>query len=1125
MSTLTSALCDASDSETEINYKRRIDNFLKFCKDSFQDDFYIECAPGCSEEQIKVNKRLESIAKFYKVKMVIGTDAHFLSKEDRYVHKAYLNSQGGEREVDAFYEFSYLQTEEEIYSNLANSFDKNFIDEMIVNSEEIYLKIQKFSLENKQKIPMVEVKSYPKTLSFFGVNNHIADLPLPTLRALLTSDNEQERYWVNECLNELINKELFIDEYLLRLEKEADIIKFIGERLGQCLYAYFNTFKHYIDLFWECGSIVGPGRGSATGFLSNYLLGITQLDPIRWGLPEWRFLNKERAELPDIDIDLAPSRRPQIFEAIRQERGTLGLVQVSTFKTEGTKSTVLSACRGYRSEDYPDGIDVDTAQYISSLIEQERGFLFTLKDTIEGNAEKGRKPNVAFIKEVNNYPGLLQIMTSIESLVCGRSSHASGVILYNDDIFETAAIMKTPSGDIVTQFDLHDAEWAGDTKYDFLVTEVSDKIIQCINLLQKDNKINPQFSLREVYDKYLHPEVIDTTEQALWDALGEGNVLDVFQFNTGVGLAIAKKLKPQNMYEMTAASAMMRLMSERGKESQQDRFARIKSQGLEVFDKEMRELNLPEAAIKALHKYCDQYYGCVPMQEQMMLVLMDKDLANFSLAEANAARKIVAKKKMNEIPKLKDDVFNHMEDEDLAHYIWELAVAPSLGYAFSLNHSLPYSFVGVQTLLLATQYNPIYWNTACLIVNSGATDENKDGTTNYNKIAKAIGDIKQSGIHVALPDINKASFGFEPDVEDNQIIFGLKGMAYVGDDMIKNIIENRPYSSFANFIQKNPSVNKRAMVSLIKGGCFDKLGDRKRIFVTYIYKTAELKKRITLQNLNALIQKEILPNDFKFEKQIYLFNKYLKAKCKNGTNYELDETAKDFYLTNFSTATIENGKIVVPIKTWEKTYDSYMNNIRAWISQNYDSILNQLNQMIFIEEWNKYCGKSNLSAWEMESLCFYYHEHELKDLNYDKYGLVNFFDLPEEPIVDRIFYRKQAQIPLYKIFKIVGTCIAKDKVKSTISLLTKDGVVNVKFRKEYFALFDKQISEIQEDNSKKVVEKSWFKRGNILMVQGIRRGDDFIVKKYSNTAGHQLYRILDIDENGSISIQSERYDA
>ena len=143
---------------------------------------------------------------------------------------------------------------------------------------------------------------------------------------LLQSDNIQERYWINECLNALTEKNLSKLEYLDRIEIEADVIKFIGEKLDDCLFAYFNTFKHYIDLFWSCGSTVGPGRGSATGFLSNYLLGITQLDPIRWGLPYWRFLNRERAELPDIDIDLAPSKRPEIFRRIREERGELGLI-------------------------------------------------------------------------------------------------------------------------------------------------------------------------------------------------------------------------------------------------------------------------------------------------------------------------------------------------------------------------------------------------------------------------------------------------------------------------------------------------------------------------------------------------------------------------------------------------------------------------------------------------------------------------------------------------------------------------------------------------------------------------------------------------------------------------------
>ena len=173
---------------------------------------------------------------------------------------------------------------------------------------------------------------------------------------------------------------------------------------------------------------------------------------------------------------------------------------MATFGTEGTKSAILTACRGYRSEDYPDGIDVDVAQYMSSLIPQERGFLWSINDVIHGNPDKDRKPVTTFIREVNQYPGLLSIIVSIEGLVNKRSSHASGVILYGEDPYETAAFMRTPSGDLITCYDLHMAEAAGDTKYDFLVTEISDKIIKCFELLKNDGKVE-NLGLRDLYNK------------------------------------------------------------------------------------------------------------------------------------------------------------------------------------------------------------------------------------------------------------------------------------------------------------------------------------------------------------------------------------------------------------------------------------------------------------------------------------------------------------------------------------------------------------------------------------------------------------------------------------------------
>ena len=1151
------------DNETAQLHLGKIFDLISFCKNIFGDDFYLECAPSTKEDQIRVNRRIKKISEALNVKVVVGTDAHYLTTAERQVHKAYLNSKDGEREIDDFYEFSRLMDSEEVIELLNLAFnDTNYIHQILDNTIEIQNKITFYSLENKQMIPKVEVKDYPKKdllKHFTDWKKEEIEQKIPTILYLSKSDNIQERYWINECLNSLVEKKLQGDlRYLERIEIEADIIKDIGNKLDDCLFAYFNTFKHYIDLFWECGSIVGPGRGSSTGFLSNYLLGITQLDPIRWDIKYWRFLNKERAELPDIDIDLAPSKRPAIFKAIRKERGELGLVQVATFGTEGTKSAVLTACRGYRSEECPDGIDVDIAQYMSSLIPQERGFLWSINDVVYGNEEKGRRPVTQFIYEVNKYPGLLDIIMSIEGLVNKRGIHASGAILYGEDPFQTASFMKAPNGELITCYDLHKAEAAGDTKYDFLVTEISDKIIQCFELLQNDKQIETDLDLRNLYNKYIHPEVMDTTEQNIWEHLAAGDIMDIFQFSTGVGLAIAKKLKCQNPMEMTAANAMMRLMSEKGKESQQDRYVRIQKEGLAVFDLEMHKAGFSESQREIMHKHCDQYWGCCAIQEQMMELLMD--VAGFTLGEANTARKIVGKKQMSKIPELKQKVYGGFEDQNVADYFWENAIAPQLGYAFSYNHSLPYSFVGIQTIFLATHFNPIYWDTACLIVNSGSLEDNSeeevvdiydaeaqdlsegvkfedlpDGkakvrrtmSTDYGKVAKAIGDIRSKGINVSLANINKSQFGFAPDVENNRILFGLKGMLNVGDDVVDAIIANRPYVSPRDFLNR-VKPGKQAMISLIKGGAFDEMMERKMCMAWYIWETCDKKKRLTLQNMGGLIKHNLLPEDTEQQimaRRIYEFNRYLKAICKeNASIYKLDERAINFLIEIGQDDLILDNFKMEANKWDKKVYQPWMDVFRNWIAENKDMILNNLNQSIFMEDWNKY-AKGTLSAWEMEVLCFYYHDHELKDVNAERYGIIDFFKLSEDPEVDKVVtLRNGTQVNMLKLYKICGTCIAKNKTKSTVTLLTTTGVVEVKFRKEYFSLFDKQISERGDDGVKHVVEKSWFNRGNKILVQGFRSGDNFIPKKYASSGdSHQLYKVDDILSNGELLLRNSRY--
>lgn len=429
-----------------------IEKWLAWNQQLFGDDFYLEIAPSRSPDQIKFNKKIRSIAKMTHIKLVCGSDAHYLTKDDRYVHKAYLNSKEGEREVDSFYAYAHLMSDEEAYENLSDIYSPEEFEILCQNSKEIMNKISTYDIFHAPIIPQVSVNNCPKQDALNGFS---------TLHYLYASDNVQERYWVNSCCDALRAKGLFNDKYLARLDVEADIIKTVGDKLGNCLFAYFNSFQSFVDTFWECGSMVGPGRGSAVCFLSNYLLGITQLDPIEWNLNEWRFLNKERLELPDIDIDLCPSKRPLIFKKLRERFGETNLLQVATFGTEGSRSAVLASCRGYRSEDYPEGIDVDTAQYIASLIPQERGFLWSIHDMLYGDEEKDRKPNQIFIDECNKYPGLIDIVEKIEGCVNKRSQHASGVIIYNEPPWSTGAIMKSPNGDLTTQFSLHHAEALG----------------------------------------------------------------------------------------------------------------------------------------------------------------------------------------------------------------------------------------------------------------------------------------------------------------------------------------------------------------------------------------------------------------------------------------------------------------------------------------------------------------------------------------------------------------------------------------------------------------------------------------------------------------------------------------
>lgn len=406
----------------------------------------------------------------------------------------------------------------------------------------------------------------------------------------------------------------------------------------------------------------------------------------------------------------------------------------------------------------------------------------------------------------------------------------------------------------------------------------------------------------------------------------------------------------------------------------------------------------------------------------------------------------------------------------------------------------------------------------------------KNSAADYGKIASAIGKMRARNVNFSLPDINKSDITFTPDLDTNTIIYGLRGITRVGNQLIKDIIKNRPYTSIDDFLFKI-KVNKTQMISLIKAGVFDELYGNDRILIMnkYLDLISDKKKRITLQNMAMLINYNLIPEEYSFEIRVFNFNKYLK-KFKSEDNYHLDTIAMKFFSEYYNTDILnnvvidgeeQNGDISQNI--WDNTYKKEMEPVKVWMKKNQESILNNLNEVLFNESAKKY-AEGSISKWEMASLNFYYHEHELQRLRSDIYDIDDYFSLPDNPEIEREFNTKDGSlISIYKLHRIAGTIIDKNKNKSMITLLTTTGVVNVKIWKNQFTVWDKQISQIGVDGKKHVIEKSWFTRGNKVIITGIKRDNTFVPKKYKNTEYSLFEKIIELDDKGFIlKSQTER---
>lgn len=1145
---------------------KRIDNFVQWCQTQFgKDNFYIELQSSESDDQNIYNECALAYAKARGLKVIITTDAHYIKKEDRPLHKAYLNAGEGDRETDAFYSGTYLQSVEDIKGYMKN-INSNDIDWMLDNTNEIANKIEEYSLYHKEIVPKIKLEKE------FNCNPIIYESARKRdyISKFINSESEQDKYYINGILNGLEKKisqdkwEIYIDQ----INKEVAEVWEITQKIGNDLSSYFNTMAKVVDIMWNEGdSLVGVSRGSAGGFVSNYLLGITQMDPIKYGIENmyWRFIHRDRPELPDIDTDFQASKRPKVTAALKQYFESIGgeVYNIATFGTETAKAALQTAARGL-------GYDSDLGLYISSLVPIDRGKVRTLQQCYYGDEEKDFTPIPQFVTTMNQYQDIWEVAQKVEGTICRRGLHACGMLIVNEDFCEHNAIMKAPNGTLCSQFELHDSEFMGGVKFDALTTDALDRIRTCLDLLLKYDYIEWEENLKETYNKYVGLENLDYETEKMWNEIGENKISNLFQYDTPVGLATAKQVKPKSTMELAIANSLMRLMADESGIMPSETFTRYKN-NIDLWYAEMHKYGLSDEEIKIMEKHLLANSGVCESQEGIMMISMDEHISNFSVKEANKLRKTIAKKKLAEIDSMHEMFMQKGREagasDNLLNYVWNVQVKRQLGYSFSVLHSFGYSLIAVQEMNLAYHYPTIFWNCANLIVDSAGIDENdefinliddfdpatenteeteeendddeemtkeekeeikkQNKTVNYGKIASAIGKMMALGINVELPDINKSEFTFTPDLDTNSIIFGIKGINRINNDLAKAIIDNRPFNSLQDFLNR-VKTNKVSAINLIKSGCFDRLEKRPReeIMKDYIDQISDKKQKLTLQNMAMLIRENCVPEEYKTEVHIYNFNKYLK-NFKKDIYYMLDERAFNFYEKMFDMDLVsqdEQGNFRIRQNEWDKIYKKQMTGIKEELKAN-PAILNNLNQKLFDAMWNKY-AEGTISKWEMDSVCFYYHAHELVNIDRDRYLIENYTDLAEEPVIEKIWTTKDGkEIPIFKLTRICGTVIDKNKTKNIVTLLTNDGVVNLKIYRAQFSKYDKQISVKDEVTGKKtIIERSWFKRGNKLMVVGIRRGDNFVPKIYKNNPyfTYPIELITNIDEDGKVEVAGDR---
>ncbi len=565
-------------------------------------------------------------------------------------------------------------------------------------------------------------------------------------------------------------------EVIDRLEYELDVIKQTG------FASYFLIVQDFVNWAKENRIVVGPGRGSAAGSIVSYILNITNVDPLKYNLLFERFLTPGRtAGLPDIDLDFTDRRRDEVIEYVAQKYGRDKVAQIITFGTMAARAAVRDVGRAL-------GYTYSFCDQIAKMIP----FGFTLKQTLE-KIDEFRQA----YETDEQTRRLIDLSKKLEGVARHASTHACGVVIAKEPLENSVPLQHPTQNEknIVTQYEMHSIESLGLLKMDFLglknLTIIEDTLAR----------------IYAVHDKKINIQDLPQDDKKTYQLLQDGNSTSVFQLESDGMKRYLKMLKPTEFEDIIAMVALyrpgpMQLIP--------DYIAR-------KHKKKRIEYLHPK-----LEPILKNTYAIPVYQEQIMEIT--RELANFTLAEADVLRKAIGKKikklLMAQKDKFIDGAVKNNIGRDIAQKIWAW-IEPSARYSFNRSHAASYATIAYQTAYLKAHY-PVEFMAAAL------TSERSD----VDRIAVLIEECKKMEIEVLAPDINESFMNFSVVPKKNQIRFGLLAIKNVGINVVEAIIKERkaegPYASIQDFIFRANSkeLNKKSLESLIKAGVFDKLEER-----------------------------------------------------------------------------------------------------------------------------------------------------------------------------------------------------------------------------------------------------------------------------------------------------------